>query len=307
MSRGIVSRAGGPPPAVSLVICTRNRAAFLPACLDAVTALRPTAPWEVVLVDNGSTDETPALLAAFAEDAPFAVTVVREARPGLAAARNAGVAAARGGVLAFTDDDCYPAPDFLDRWLDVFADPAVAFGAGRILLHDPDDYPITIRTDTTPTAIVPHGFIEPGLVQGANMAFRREVVWALGGFDPALGPGGVFNFEDLDMSSRAAAAGYAGGFFPGPVVRHHHRRRLPRDVRALQRSYDRGRGAYFASLLLRRQAPRALAHHVRRSLAWKPGGAIAREILSALHYVAYRAVRRPERPLARHPSGLRHP
>jgi GT2 family glycosyltransferase len=288
----------GAGPEVSLVICTRDRAAYLRACLAAVSAMRPAVAWELVLVDNGSSDDTPRVLAEFAAAAAFPVTLVREARPGLAAARNAGVAAARGALLVFTDDDCYPEPDFLDRWAEVFADPAVAFGAGRILLHDPDDYPITIRTDTVFTPIDPHGFIEPGLVQGANMAFRRDVVWAVGGFDPALGPGSVFNFEDLDMSSRAAAAGYAGGFFPGPVVRHHHRRRHPREVRALQRSYDRGRGAYFASLLVRRQALRALAYHLRTSLAWKPAGAVVREILSALHYAIYRALRRPERPLA---------
>jgi hypothetical protein len=259
--------------------------------------MRPAAAWELVLVDNGSTDDTPRVLAEFAAAAPFPVTVVREPRPGLAAARNAGVAAARAPLLLFIDDDCYPAADFVDRWIEVFDDPRVGFGAGRILLHDPDDYPITIRTDEHPTPIAPGGFVEPGLVQGANMAFRRAVVYAIGGFDPALGPGGAFNFEDLDATSRAAAAGHAGGFFPGPVVRHHHRRRAG-DVPALMRSYDRGRGAYFASLALRGQAPRALASHWLGALRGKPAAAVARELLAAAHYVVFRAARRAERPLA---------
>ncbi len=286
------------PPAVSLVICTRDRAAQFASCLAAVRSLAPSLPWEFVAVDNGSSDETPHLVARFAELAPFPVTVVREPRPGLARARNAGVSAARAPLLVFTDDDCYPAPDLLDRYAEVFADPRVGYAAGRILLHDPDDYPITIQTSPTPIPIPPGGFVEPGVVQGANMAFRREVVFALGGFDPALGPGGAFNFEYLDMSSRAAWAGYAGGYFPGPVVRHHHRRRLAADVRALQRSYDRGRGAYFASLLLRRQAARQLTGHLVESLRWKSAGSAAREVLSAVHYLLYRARRRPERPLA---------
>jgi hypothetical protein len=284
-------------PRVSLIVSTRNRAERLPACLDAVAAMRPTVPWEFVLVDNGSTDRTAEVIADFVARVPFAVTVVREPRPGLGNARNAGVRAARGEVLVFTDDDCYPAPDFLDRWAEVFATPEVGFGAGRILLHDPEDFPITIRTDTEPVAIPPRGFIEPGLVQGANMAFRRDVVLAIGGFDPALGPGARFNCEDLDMSSRAAALGYAGGFFPGPEVRHHHRRRTPADVEALRRSYDGGRGAYFASLLLRGQAVREVVRHVRRELPWKPRGAVWRELAAAVRYVAFRAVHPRERPL----------
>jgi glycosyltransferase involved in cell wall biosynthesis len=292
-----VSRDPATSPAVSLVVCTRDRAASLPACLDAIAAMRPALSWELVLVDNDSSDETPRVLADFAASAPFPVSLVRESRRGLASARNAGVRVARAPLLAFTDDDCYPASDYLDAWAAVFDDPAVSFGGGRVLLHDPDDYPITIRTDTEPTPVEPHGFIEPGLVQGANMAFRRDVVLALGGFDPALGPGGLFNFEDLDMASRAAAAGYAGGYFPGPVVRHHHRRRLMRDVEALQRSYDGGRGAYFASLLLRRQAPRALARHLRASLAYKTAGVVLRELKAAAHYVVYRARRPRERQL----------
>jgi GT2 family glycosyltransferase len=173
--------------------------------------MRPALPWEVVVVDNGSRDATPRLLADFAARAPFPVTVVREPRPGLARARNAGVRAARAPLLVFVDDDCYPAPDLLDRYAELFADPGLGYAAGRILLYDPDDYPITIRTETDPEPIPAHGFVQPGVVQGANVAYRRAVVFALGGFDPALGPGGVFNFEDLDMASRATAAGHEAG------------------------------------------------------------------------------------------------
>lgn len=280
------------------MICTRNRGAFLSACLEAIVAMRPAVAWELVLVDNGSTDDTPRLLADFVTNAPCPVTLVHEPRRGLASARNAGVVAARGALLAFTDDDCYPSPDFLDQWATVFADPAVGYGGGRILLHDPDDFPITIQTATEPHVILPRGFIEPGIIQGANMAFRSEVVWAIGGFDPALGPGGQFNFEDLDASSRAAAAGYAGGYFPGPVVRHHHRRRLESEIRALKLSYARGRGAYYASLLLRRQAPRAIASYVMSTLRWRTASEITCEIFAVMHYLVFRLLRGAERPLA---------
>jgi GT2 family glycosyltransferase len=95
----------------------------------------------------------------------------------------------------------------------------------------------------------------PGHVQGANMAFRRDVLQAIGGFDPLLGAGTPFPCEDLDAASRASQAGWKGGYFPAPTVHHHHRRRTA-DVAPLLRSYRYGLGAYFASLLLRRVPPR---------------------------------------------------
>ncbi|MEO8337481.1 MAG: glycosyltransferase family A protein [bacterium] len=289
---------GDDAPEVTLVVCTRNRARHLPACLDALRVLRSERPWELVLVDNGSRDETPQIFAEFAKTAPFPVVLIHEPRPRLTNARNAGVTAARGALVLFTDDDCYPNRDFIDQWLSVFADPQIGFGGGRILLHDPDDHPISIQTTVEPIKLVPHGFIEPGEVQGSNMAYRREVLFKVGGFDPALGPGSHFNFEDLDMSSRAAAAGYVGGYFPGPTVRHHHRRRTPSDVAALKRSYARGRGAYFASLLLRVQAPRALAAHLYHTSRRKSTPQIFRELFAGAAYLVFRLVHPRERPLA---------
>jgi glycosyltransferase involved in cell wall biosynthesis len=288
---------GDRTPAISLIVCTRNRAMYLRPCLDAISAMRPTVSWELIVVDNGSSDHTPQLLNDLKSRAWFPMVIVSERKAGLAAARNAGVMASRGSVLVFTDDDCYPAVDFLDQYAMVFADPKIGYATGRILLHDPDDFPITIRTDAEPYVIPPRGFIEPGQVQGANMAFRREVVLTLGGFDPALGPGGMFNFEDLDMSSRASLAGYAGGYFPGPTVRHHHRRRLPSDIAALRRSYAGGRGAYFASLIMRGAPRTPIARHLYHSLSWKPKGELVQEIVSAVHYTAYRLVHRSEHPL----------
>jgi glycosyltransferase involved in cell wall biosynthesis len=248
------------PPDLALVVCTRDRAERLPATLAALGALRSARPWELVLVDNQSRDATPAVLAAFAAGAarapavpgaPVAVTVLAAPLPGLARARNVGVAAARAPVLCFTDDDCYPAADFLDQWAAVFDDPAVGYGGGRIDLHDPADYPITVRVSPEPVALRPGAYVDAGLIQGANMAFRRAVLSAAGGFDEGLGPGTRFNCEDVDMAARAAAAGAAGGYFPGPRVRHHHGRRAGPAVDALRRSYTHGRGAYHAALLLR--------------------------------------------------------
>ena len=95
---------GDVAPEVTLVVCTRNRARILPATLDALRTLRSARTWELVLVDNGSTDETPRILAEFARTAPFPVVLVHEPRPRLTNARNAGIAAARGDLIVFTEN-----------------------------------------------------------------------------------------------------------------------------------------------------------------------------------------------------------
>ncbi len=297
-------------PALALIVCTRDREAQLRDTLRALGALRARRPWELVVVDNGSRDGTAALLGEFAAraarapavpGAPGRIVVVSERRIGLARARNAGVRSARAEVLCFTDDDCYPAPDFLDRWAEVFDDPAVGYGGGRITLHDPADYPITIRDAPHPDPRAPFAYVPAGLVQGANMAFRRGLVRALGGFNPEFGPGAAFNCEDVDMAARAAAHGAAGGYFPGPTVAHHHRRRDPRTVRALERSYAHGGGAYMASLLLRRSTLRhgvwAGSRLAQAAVGW---GDLPRDewfwtrhkLRGWAHYLAVRAARR---------------
>ena len=77
-------------------------------------------PWELVIVNNGSGDGTADLLQEFLETSTLNVTIVNETTPGLANTRNAGVLAATGRVLAFTDDDCLPATDFIVQMLNVF-------------------------------------------------------------------------------------------------------------------------------------------------------------------------------------------
>ncbi|MFL5577777.1 MAG: glycosyltransferase family 2 protein [Gemmatimonadaceae bacterium] len=275
---------------LSLIVCTRDRRDRIGATLGALARLAGARPWELVVVDNGSRDGTAELLRDFAAAAPFPVTIASEPAPGLGRARNAGVAAARGALLAFTDDDCYPAADFVESWCDVFDDPGVGYGGGRILLHDPLDFPITVRTETAPIPLAPGAFVDPGLVQGANMAFRREVVVALGGFDPRLGPGTPFVSDDVDLAARASAAGVRGGYFPGPVVRHHHRRRAPDEVEALRRTYDRGRGAYFAKLLLRPDTRALALRHWYWRARLTPKAAVGREVVGAAHYLARRLV-----------------
>jgi glycosyltransferase involved in cell wall biosynthesis len=233
---------------VSLIVCTRNRATALGACLAAIAAIRTCAAWELVVVDNGSTDGTRAVIDAFAAQAAFPVRAVTQPVPGLSNARNAGLAAALGTFVLFTDDDCYVDPGIIDATIAAFADAALGYASGRVRLFDPADYPVTINESCTPLRFAARRFLPAGAVKGANLAFRRCVLDAIGPFDPLFGSGALFPAEDADAAMRASLAGWDGVYDPAIVVWHHHGRKGD-DVAALYSSYDLGRGAFHAKLL----------------------------------------------------------
>lgn len=276
-------------PEVSVIICTRNRTRQLRACLDQVSRLESAGPWELVIVDNGSSDATPEFLAGYRRTAPVPVTVVHEQTPGQGRARNAGVSAARGDILAFTDDDCYPAPDWLRQVQRVFADPALGYMGGRILLHDPADAAITIQTSTELKRFAPHSFLPAGSIQGANMSVRRQVLDEVGAFDPLFGPGTPFIADDIELVARASAAGWSGIYCPDAVVYHHHGRRSHAAVGELRWRYSRGRGAYFAKFLLRRETRSRYVVEWLRSVRHGGLRQFATECAGAAHYLVRRA------------------
>jgi hypothetical protein len=241
---------------ISVVLCTYNRIERLQRCVAALRAVRSEQDWELVIVDNGSDDGTGAFLAALPPDTfrPRIVKVV-ESKRGLATARNTGVRLARGNIIAFTDDDCYVSPDYIDALILAFAsEPLVGFLGGRILLHDQSDLRITIQESEEYRTLAPRTFIDAGTVQGANMAFRKTCLDRIGGFDENFGVGSGFACEDIDAAAASLWAGIAGAYDPRPKVFHHHGRKTKSEEDALWCFYDKGRGAYYVKYILRRDS-----------------------------------------------------
>ncbi len=255
---------------VTLLLCTRDRGASLDRTLASITRAAETFDGlEVVVVDNGSRDDTPVRLRAWQGAQLCPVTVVHEPRPGLARARNAGLARAKGRIVAMTDDDCVLDPGFFAMLVARFAAvPAPVVIGGRILLGDPADLPVTIKLEDH-AMIAPAGGFPGGFVMGANLAFTRDVVALIGPFDERFGAGAPFRAaEDTDFLFRAMGRGIPVRYDPWFVVAHHHGRRSPQALRALMAGYAYGDGAVYAKHLWGdRRIARAFAKDIGNAIA----------------------------------------
>jgi glycosyltransferase involved in cell wall biosynthesis len=252
----------------------------------------PPGGWELIAVDNASTDDTPNVLREFVGRVPFPAVCVRSEQAGLSRARNTGMARARGSIYVFTDDDCYVAPEFLVQVCRAFDEWNAGYIGGRVTLHDPNDDPVTTKDVADPELIPPYGVLPAGVIHGANMAVRREVVENIGPFDPLLGAGAPLKAgEDTDFLARACAAGWLGVYDPRPVVAHHHGRKPGAEVARLRRGHSYGRGACYAKALLdpkrRPLYARRWAWTIRHRVLRGNVGVPAREVAGALLYLGY--------------------
>src|SRR6266567_1046281 len=239
---------------LSLLICTRNRAARLAETLKRVSAIRSQLKWELIVADNGSTDGTSAVVQEFAASCDHPVQLIVIPGRGVSCAKNAAWQSARAGIIVCIDDDCYPERDYFDAIFGPFSrDPKLGFVGGRILLHDPTDRRITIQESLEPLSLPAGSFIRPGVIQGANVAYRRAALVEVGGFDPWFGAGALYSGDETELMARISAAGWNGAYGPKPVVYHHHGRKTAKDEWRLMRWYDRGRGAYYAKCMLNKE------------------------------------------------------
>ncbi len=228
-------QVGGRRPAavaISVVVPTHDRAGQVVRLLRAL-GRQDTDPatFEVVVVDDASTDGTASLVGDLGPSLPYRLVVVAlVVNSGAATARNRGWRASEGPRVAFVDDDCVPAPGWLDA-LSAGLDRAdIAVGRTRP--------PAEQMTEVGPFS----SYLDIGhnrTYSTCNIAYRRQVLEAVGGFDECeftthwLGRRAPPNAEDTDLGLRAVKAGYGDVFVPGAVVFHDVR---PSDFRAHLRS-----------------------------------------------------------------------
>jgi glycosyltransferase involved in cell wall biosynthesis len=254
----------GPAPAVSVVISTYNRADRLPLALEALLAQVASVPYEIVVVDNNSTDATPAVVASLAARADGRIRYAFEPRQGLSYGRNTGIALSRGGIIALSDDDVRVAPDYVEQLARAFAEhPEVDYVGGRVLpnwLAPPPRWlttahwsPLALQ-DYGPAPMVV-GRERAQCLVGASLAFRRQVFDLVGLFTPALGriKDGIGSTEDHDMQLRVWRADMQGLYTPSVVALADVT--PDRLTKAYHRRWHRGHGRHCAMMRLRELVP----------------------------------------------------
>ncbi len=201
-------------PKVSVVVASYNGGRTLRACLESLRHLN-YPDYEVILVDDGSTDDTPTIARQFPE-----VRSIRQENRGLSAARNTGIAAAQGEIVAFTDSDCRADEDWL-RYLvgDLLNSEFAGIGGHNFL--PPDDSLVAAAVMVSPGGPA-HVMItdrEAEHIPGCNMAFYKWALEDLGGFDPIFRKAG----DDVDVCWRLQQRGHKLGFSPAGFVWHYRR------------------------------------------------------------------------------------
>jgi O-antigen biosynthesis protein len=225
-------------PRISVVVCSYNGQRTIRDCLEGLLQLE-YPNFEVIIVDDGSTDMTPAI----AREYGFAL--ITTPHRGLSHARNVGIEAATGEIVAFIDDDARPDP----HWLTYLA--VTFLRTGHVGVGGPNIAPAGDGVIAECVANAPGGPVhvllsdqEAEHIPGCNMAFRKAELQAIGGFDPQFHTAG----DDVDVCWRLRQIGGTLGFSPAAVV-WHHRRNSVRAYWRQQQGYAR------AEVLLERKWP----------------------------------------------------
>jgi len=213
-------------PEFSVVIATRNRARALTRCLAAIARMDGSVPFETIVVDNGSSDDTRASVER-ASGGLRDVNYLFEPEPGASRARNRGIEAVRAPFLVFLDDDAEPTPGWLQALHRAFAETDAAAVGGPILARFEVEPPpwlggllrVLSAQDFGGTRRAIDG--EPYLF-GGNLAVRRDDLAKIGGFDETLGPraGAFFLGEDTDICERLLDEGRSLLYEPAAIVYH---------------------------------------------------------------------------------------
>ena len=198
----------------SIIIPTFNGASRISHCLDALMKQRGEAVAEIIVVDDGSSDTTTQVVRRYA-----GVRLISQANAGPAAARNRGANEAKAKVLLFTDDDCIPAPNWLDAMLEPFADSGVVGVKGAYRTKQKSLIARFVQLDYEDRYRLMAGFDQIDFIDTYSAAFRRDNFLQMGGYDTRFL---VACAEDVDLSYRMSAQGWKMKFAPGAIVNHTH-------------------------------------------------------------------------------------
>ena len=214
---------------ISVIIATLNRSDHLQKILESIEKLKVSddLTYEILLIDNASSDKTKELIDAYARKKPQIYKYFFEARKGKSNALNLGLRNARGEIIMFADDDVIVDPNWLSALWNTFESKPDAIAIqGKILLQkeierlppwaDPEDLLFCTCYDPCPAPVY------ADMLVGANMAFRREAFERYGLFDLRLGPGAAGFGDDTEFGMRLERAGEKIYYQPAALVFHEY-------------------------------------------------------------------------------------
>ncbi|TMB54222.1 MAG: glycosyltransferase [Deltaproteobacteria bacterium] len=200
-------------PRISVVVCTHNGRRMIRECLEGLRRIE-YPDYEVIVVDDGSTDGTATIVG------EYQVRLIRTQHRGLSNARNTGLAAATGEIVAYLDDDAYPDPHWLTYLAAAFlATPHAGVGGPNIAPPGDGDIAECIANAPGNPVHVLLSDREAEHIPGCNMTFRKTCLEAIGGFDPQFRTAG----DDVDVCWRLRQGGWTLGYHPTAMVWHHRR------------------------------------------------------------------------------------
>jgi glycosyltransferase involved in cell wall biosynthesis len=216
-------------PTVSIVVPTFNRSHFIEKAFSSLVAQDyPKDKFEIIVVDDGSSDNTPEILRRFQADHSF-FQYFSQPNKGPAAARNLGIRHASGEIILFIDDDCIADTNWARELVRDYADQQVGGVAGRIRFVPPDNNlanQFAARSEGAGQPFNSSGEID--FFVTANASFRRDVISRVGGFDETF-PHAAH--EDVDLSHRVKKAGWKLVYSDAAVVHHYHYHNLKGDLK----------------------------------------------------------------------------
>jgi GT2 family glycosyltransferase len=224
-------------PRVSVVVCTYNGGRTLEQCLRSLLDL-DYPDFEIIVVDDGSTDDTRAIVGRFLPPSSYEgatsprIRVIHQPNRGLSAARNAGLFEATGAIVAYTDSDCFADKDWLTHLVhQLVQSGAAAVGGPNLTPEDGWLAACVAASPGQPTHVLVTDQ-EAEHIPGCNMAFWRDALLAINGFDSLFRKAG----DDVDVCWRLQQSGRWITFAPGAFV-WHHRRQGPRSYLRQQAGY----------------------------------------------------------------------
>lgn len=253
------------PAKVSVIVCTHNRAQSLDKLLQSLVQQEFEGEHEIVVVDNNSTDETKAIVEKWTSLANprCPIRYVFAAKQGLSHARNVGIEAASGDIVAFIDDDAVAEKNWLQCIISNLSDPEIASVGGKVIPAWSDHPPTWIIGPELWPAIGGSRYGETRRIMtgkmcplGGNMAIRKSWCLEVGGFNPQFGKVGrnMVSFEEVEFADRLRRRG--GKMLYDPMMIVHHcvpKERMSEDYVAQRRYWDgrsfsafeRARGGWF--------------------------------------------------------------